>query len=603
MSTFKLLNFLFIISISTSKPSCKDSTNFCNHCNILTNLCAKCEKSDILVPDLNGGCIGAQKCFVGQNYCLECDTDGKLCKQCEENYYQDENGGCTYTGGCEISFQGECLKCKNDFILIGKENDIKICKYLLNEDYRNCNKINYETGFCDECKKGYFLTSQNFKCIKIENCKESIFENCISCNQDYYLYKKENKCIRKNVNFRYCKQTIDGENCDICDDGYFLDENGICINTQYCLESENFICKKCKSGYYLSNNNICTITDNCYTADNIISTCIYCKDEYYLDVIDYKCKSNLDDPYKYCQKGDKNECLKCLPNYYLGEDLKCSFSLYCSESENGECKLFKTGYHLSLNKICTNIEKCIISGIDSCIECEEGYYFNQFNKTCSEMQNQFLNCKFSCVDRNECCECKDNFYLFKNDSLCYDNTKEEAFIKCAIVDKLRENCIKCIEGYYLGKEDQKCSKVEHCKKVENKECIECETFYCLDIKKQRCIDNDYLEDINDMKYISCNRTNEEGTTCQQCINSYELNKDGYCVDIDYCEEKKDGKCIKCKDIISDNNYSFCANEIFGCLESAEDNCLRCDNLDNLYECTECKEGYYKKFKGCRKSED
>ena len=85
------------------------------------------------------------------------------------------------------------------------------------------------------------------------------------------------------------------------------------------------------------------------------------------------------------------------------------------------------------------------------------------------------------------------------------------------------------------------------------------------------------------------------------INGYEINEKGYCEDIDYCEEKKNGKCLKCKNIILDY-YSICANEIFGCIRSAQDNCLRCDNLEDLYECTECKEGYIKSDFGCEKIE-
>lgn len=157
------------------------------------------------------------------------------------------------------------------------------------------------------------------------------------------------------------------------------------------------------------------------------------------------------------------------------------------------------------------------------------------------------------------------------------------------------------------------------------------------------------------KHISCNRTNAEGTACEKCINlskiflrenlsgkhkfssnsfplgklvfnslerliklnfgfffflktlkkywyrwvnGYELNEEGYCVDIDICEEKEEGKCLKCKDLISPNGYNYCANQIFGCLEIYSDNCLRCDNLNDLYECSECKEGFKIGVFGC-----
>ena len=608
MSYLRFFILFHIIKQFISSPFCKQDTNFCNHCNILTNLCAKCVNSEVLIPDENGGCTGIKKCTLGKNNCYECDINGKLCKTCEKNYYPDENGGCTYSGECEISYKGECIKCKNGFFLIGRKNELRICKSIDLDIYKNCKEINYETGFCIECKEGYYLGSGDHKCVKTENCKESVFGNCILCNNGYYYNRKEDNCKLKQTNFTFCKESNDDKNCDICEDGTFFDKNGICCYAQFCLESDNLKCQKCISGYYLVkdySSNLCTNTDNCYTVDKITSICTHCKSNYYLDTMDYKCKSNLEDnPYKYCKKVENGACINCELNYYLGEDSKCTNTPNCIESENGKCEKCAEDYHLGLDNICTNVEKCIRSKFTSCIECEDGYYYDTTNKTCKEAKGQFSNCKYSCsYDKDKCCECKDNYYLFEEDSLCYDNTKEELFIKCAIVDYSKERCNKCVDGYYLGLNDNKCSIVENCKIVENEnKCFECDTFYCLDVKNQKCVDNDYLSDNNDKIHISCNRTNEEGTTCEQCINGYELNEMGYCVDIDFCEEKKDGKCLKCKDIISENGYEFCANEIFGCLDNSIDNCLRCDNLNDLYSCTECKKGYKLTTNGCEKSE-
>ena len=603
MSFIFLFIDFFLIKLIISTPSCKDNTNYCKTCNFITNICQKCENPEIYIPDENGGCVGAKKCVLGKNFCLECELDGSLCKKCEENYYRDENGGCTYSEGCEISYLGECLKCKEGFILVGSKYGFKFCKSLSIENYKKCAKINYETGLCEECEEGYYLTSKDNKCIKTENCKETIFGNCISCNDGYYYYKKEDKCEVKIDNFKYCKQSLDNKTSEICDDDYYLDENGICVETHHCSESEYDTCKKCKKGYYLSSNNICTNIENCDIVHKETSICLYCKKNYYLDKKDYTCKSNGENNhFKYCQEALFNQCIKCENNYYLDEDFKCTNSPNCIESENGVCKTCEKYFHLDLNNICINIDKCIKTNNGFCIECEDGYYYNKYNGTCLKMHDNFMNCKITCDYGDKCCECKDNFYLYEFDNLCYDNTKEENFIKCAHVN-INETCDSCHDGYYLGSEDNKCCKVEKCKIVKNENtCFECEPFYCLDVKKQECVDNDYLEDINNKIYISCNRTNKEGTACEECIEGYEVNEKGFCVDIDYCEEKKDGKCVKCKDILSKNQYEFCANEIFGCLESAKYNCLQCNNLENLYECTECKEGYKNTILGCIKTD-
>ena len=598
--------FFSFFTIANTSPLCKISTNFCNYCNILTNLCVRCEFPDILVPDKNGGCTGAVRCILGKNNCYECDINGKLCKTCEDNYYPDENGGCSYTEGCEFSYMGECLKCKNGYILIGRDRELKICKSLSLDYYKNCQNINSETGYCNMCKDGYFLTRKDYKCIKAENCEESIFGNCVACSPGYYLNRKEDKCELKKANFTYCKESNDGKICELCEDGCYFDENGICIQTQFCSKSNNYICIECKPDYYLLKDsvyNICTNTDNCNSADRITSICTFCKTGYYLDLKDFKCKPNEEDgPFKYCRTVENDLCRSCDYNYYLGEDFKCSESLYCSESENGQCLFCQKNFNLGLDNICTNVEKCIYSHSNSCNECIDGYYYDKLAKKCLEMKEGLLNCKFTCdYNSNTCCECKNDFYLFENDSLCYDNSEEEPFIKCAIVDSNKEYCKNCIDGYFLGTEDNKCSKDENCKiSLNEKTCLECDTYYCLDVKNQICFDNDFLSEFNDKIHISCNRTNEEGTACAECINGYELNEEGLCVDIDICEEKKGGKCNKCKNIISPNGYHYCANEIFGCLETAVENCLRCDNLNNLYQCTQCEEGYYYTYNTCWK---
>ena len=124
-----------------------------------------------------------------------------------------------------------------------------------------------------------------------------------------------------------------------------------------------------------------------------------------------------------------------------------------------------------------------------------------------------------------------------------------------------------------------------------KTCIECDDYYCLDLKKGKCECNDYIYDENEKLYFSCLRTNKEGISCEECIEGYEVGKKGYCVDSSRCLEEEDGECLRCSEEENDNGYTYCANKIFGCIESITDNCKRCDNLLDLYQCTECKEGY------------
>ena len=602
MTFYIFLIFYIIIEQLISSPLCINNTNYCSQCNNSTNLCEKCLKPRIFIPDEFGGCKPSHKCFPDKNHCKKCDSSRKLCSICEQFYYPDENGACSYTIGCEISYKGECLKCKNEFALVGTQ--LKLCKSLLLTDYKNCLEINEITGFCRTCEEGYELQLGDYKCTKLKHCNESIYDNCMSCDPTYYYNKKEDKCLMKELELTYCKISLDGNNCDVCDYGYYMDKTGICMKSPFCEETFYFKCTKCIPGYYLSTFNICTTTDNCYEVDQDSFLCNSCQKNYYLNKKNYKCYPNIENsPYKHCSVVDEEKCILCEHGFHLTEDFKCSNTRYCSISENGICYQCSKDYYLGLDNICTNVEGCIYSIDGTCTECEEGYYYHTLNNTCIEMEGIFANCKFTCPIGDRCCECKNDFYLNLNDSLCYDNTAPGPYTKCAFIENEFERCRFCVDGYYLGTDDHKCCKVENCKLVENEnKCLECDTFYCLDAKKQECVYNDFLDDLDKTIYISCLRTNEEGTKCEKCIEGYEPNEDGYCVDVEYCEEKKDGKCLKCKDIIIDN-YSLCANELFGCIRSASDNCLRCDNLDDLYDCTKCQEGYDKTRFSCEKIEE
>ena len=225
-----LLNLiiLFYINLVYSLPSCKEGKDFCFLCNPVTKLCEKCEKSKIFIPNEKGGCEGSKKFFLGISHCLECQEEQFLCKTCEEGYFPDLNGGCSYSSNCQISYQGECIKCIDNFILVGV--DIKICKSLNSDDLRNCEKINKITGLCDSCKEGYFLNMGDKKCVSIENCRESSFGICEECSYNYYLDKKEYKCKLQEEKFLNCLQSLDGKTCDKCYDNFYFDEEGKCIS-------------------------------------------------------------------------------------------------------------------------------------------------------------------------------------------------------------------------------------------------------------------------------------------------------------------------------------------------------------------------------------
>ena len=598
MFFYKYVIFFIFSKINQSTPFCKEGTNFCKKCNPITKLCIQCEK-DIYSPDTNGGCENARKCRIDNSNCIECSEKGDLCQTCDIGYFPDENGGCTLTENCEISYRGECLKCIENYILIGRDesdtpltNKIKLCKPLSSDQFQHCIDIYTGLGMCNKCEEGYYLSYSDSKCTLIKNCAYSSYGNCLKCDYGYYFDKNSQKCLIQEGNFINCKISNDGIKCSECDDDTYFDSTGKCAWSKFCLEGERFHCNKCIEGYYLTVvNGVCTTEENCMSGRKDLGICTQCKDFYCIDFKDGKCKYNLDDnDYKYCKIASDIGCTECIGGYALSNDNKCTKTENCKNANKGNCTECNDNYYLGLDNKCTNVENCIYSDNNyNCIECKDNYFFNKFDNKCKFAEGKFENCKYGSEDNN-CERCKNDFYLNQIDNLCYSNINNEKFNKCAISNG--ENCIECLESYFLGGKDKKCSKIEHCSVIENEEkCLFCDETYCADGKSGKCEFNFVILNEEKKFYYRCNRTNEEGTECEMCLDGYEL-KNGLCLDERHCNEKNEyGICKKCGKLEGEN-YEQCLNDIFGCIETMfYENCLECYGIDELGHCTKCFEGY------------
>ena len=565
-------------------PYCIEGENHCSSCNPVSKLCVKCEK-DIYIPDDIGGCKIIKKCISGNNYCIECNEDNSLCNICDYSYYPDGIGGCSYTNNCEISYKGECLKCKYNFIL---NNINKICKSLNSEEFRNCKIINDTKLNCEECQEGYYLNEGDHKCININNCFKSSFGICSKCINGYYLDKKDNKCKEQNDILEHCQITIDGKICDICDDNYYFDEEKKCIRINYCLKEDKYNkCEKCSEGYFLSESrDSCTNEKNCLYGDKDIGICNLCNNNYYIDYIDRKCKlNNIDNEFHFCQRAER-ECFSCIGNYNLGNDKKCTTTRNCEESENELCIQCENNFYLGYDHKCTNVEHCIYSFVYECIECEDNYYYNRIDNTCKLWDNNYTNCKYG-YEGEFCVECKDGFYINQTDHLCYNNNEIGDFYKCVIT--LENICVRCADNYYLGRKDNKCSNIKGCLISDNgNKCIECDDNYCLDINTGKCEINDEINNEDKKYYYRCNITNKEGNACEICLDGYNL-QNGLCIDDEHCVNKDEkGICLECQ---NNEDGTFCLNPIFGCVEIFFDNCLRCNDYLDFDFFNQCFDGY------------
>ena len=497
---------------------------------------------------------------------------------------------------CQVHRLGMMLKTSHAHG-IGSKGGVKICKSLNSEDFKNCDSINMSNGICYYCKEGYYLNSGDRKCINIENCYESSNDICKRCKNSYYLDKKNNICKLQNDIFIHCKES-DGEKCIKCDNFFFLSEDSKCVSMNFCKKVDKLgKCKKCISGYFLSGDGYsCTPEINCLKGDENFGICKLCKENYYIDNKDKKCKSNKEEnDLKYCEIAENDICNKCIIGYAIGEDHKCSTSYDCRKSINTTCIECVDNYHLTKNNICSNVEGCIYGSfyILGCVECEDNYYYDEYNMECTIAEGNFKNCKSS-EDLNFCKNCKDDFYLNLTDNLCYSNKEQGDFYKCRTANISEESnnyeCTSCIDEYYLGYIDKKCSKIDGCDISENEnKCIKCDEYsYCFDLSTNKCVPNDEIISEDKKYFFRCNMTNKEGTACEICLEGFILDENGMCIDEVHCIDKKDGICQKCQ---NDENGIFCLNKYFGCEEIYDKGCLECNNIFDLFSCTKCLENY------------
>ena len=595
MKHLSLILFLITIKISFSS-NCIENINGCLKCNKETYLCDKC-MNEALMPDNEGGCIANKKCVPGENYCIECNELIKECQTCEEGYFPDGNGGCAYTDNCEISYKGECYKCKKNYFIIGNRNDsivdFKLCKSYFSSDLKNCEEINKEKGTCNSCKEGFFLDDKDFKCIKTMNCSTSIYGMCIHCSYGFYLNKKEEKCVLSENKLLYCKESLDGEYCEICNDYYYLSGDKRCMRANYCSKTDEFDCIECNKGYFLAENKACSTTDNCHNSDYETGYCNDCKEGFYLDLKDRKCKPNQDDDdFKFCKEVN-DYCVSCEQGYYIGEDNRCSTSKNCAESDDGICFYCSLYFYLSKDKRCTRFENCLYSNeLYECIECEDGFYYDMRYRSCFDtIDSNFTNCKISDSLGDKCGYCKDDYYLNFTDKLCYSNSEYGMLYKCAFASETDDTCIECINNYYLGIEDNKCVNTDGCLySDETHKCLSCDEGFCLNMKTSFCEYNYEIEEESEKIFYKCIKTNEDATACEICEKPFEVGENGLCVNNYDCEEKEGDKCLKCKEENNDGSH-LCLNEEYGCVETFFGGCYKCNNILDLDSCNECLDGY------------
>ena len=254
----------------------------------------------------------------------------------ETNYELSEDGKCPIY--CQQCLENNiCIKCKEDYGLVGSKNEEKIIclpQSELNKGYyKNNQSIYYKCiDFCDSCSNGetcnkcisdfFLLNNETDKCYNISE---------IDPIEDYYLDENNltyYSCQKYNL-IKFCQKCSKNNNCFLCQNNYtFINGNKTkCFeisqlgdkyyqdpddNSNFkecstfinnCLSCNDSQCLKCGEGYVFINDDY----DNCLLKISLNLSIFFTYDE----IMYYSCE---EEKYKNNQKCSKTETQSSIPN-------------------------------------------------------------------------------------------------------------------------------------------------------------------------------------------------------------------------------------------------------------------------------------------------
>ena len=350
---------------------------------------------------INGFLVKIKDCRL--YYQKVIDFNRELIQICNNSVYSLCYSNCLE---CYGPFKNNCLKCKQNFSLKGREC-IENCKsnYYLQSNNNKCFPCDFScktcvNGYeCTECSEGYYKNEEDLLCTKcpFKNCLNCNSKYCIECQKDYFLINKTGKCtIDKPIDLYFNKTEKKyfhcGKECKTC----FGPKNGNCLSCKanlYPFLYNSSCVANCPSGYF-SEKMICkichTTCEECFGPN--IDNCKKCLFPKFLD-------------------SEKNLCSECSENSILQEKkcLRCHFTCKtCSLTVKNCSSCANSAHFINLDRSCS--EKCL-----------EGY-FSSSTKIMPEIKYcrkcPILNCLLCDGKQGEFCfKCKKGYYYKENTCL------------------------------------------------------------------------------------------------------------------------------------------------------------------------------------------
>ena len=604
------------------KEYCKEANNIGTEQNPKYS-CLKCKSIEninlIKIIDFRE----VNDCYKRENELIRCLTGIKYenntiqCTKCISEFlftYSDVYNRDICDEKCKVGFfnkNGWCYKCDN--IIQGNEGCLNEygCEYLPQDDHFNCNK----------CKNGYFnyTYGQCFSCAIRDS-------PCIECHQDIV----ENKFI-----------------CDKCMDGYIKNEYGKCELitcdeypeiTPGCVICSDKIneykplnkCQSCKYGFFKTKDESCAFCKNLNNGGYYCELCEYAKDENGTEINEIKCRScwsPLNSHGKCYGSGDYIDYeigLKCKEIDFILREDNSKQQLVCTECYdnyilvNGSCIYYDDYMHYKDYMY----DEDYLHNIPNCIQT-----YDIEHEKINESQNSYeikpkcKICRFEYFinDKGGC-----DFYSADNCSFSsiFSNKNSSRYSNCVSICKNYEKYVS-IEYYYeldiendkniykLDINDLMNSKINYTDNQDLMNIIN-KGYLCLSNSGEGGkISPQNLRKCKKAKYI----TNNDTYICIDCLDNYSLdNETNLCKQsiqvkmnihpgIGGCQVIQNigtynnpiYSCIKCYNqndllITIENNAKFCESrngELEGCIMAYADTSY----LNNIYNCTECKNGY------------
>ncbi|KRX10932.1 Protein kinase-like domain [Pseudocohnilembus persalinus] len=376
--------------------------------------------------------------------------------------------------------------CENAIVQSNQQQYIKFGQQQCQIGYCDgeiCDNCISEKDYCTSCINNSYLYKGGV-CISQDQC-ESQF--------NYFSLENEKLCIKCII--QDCKQCSAYDECEICNDGLFL-ENHVCVEScpdrkyekdNICIECPNF-CANCQN---IQGKPFCTKCDTQYVLQD--GECReHCKEGYYQkNQICEEC------PASFCKSCDSSGmCLECQPNFEYQQDSNfckaiCNDYYQFYDQMDNECKPCQQGC-----KQCKDLSTCVLCQDNFKYVLQSGICSNWCDKTYQFVsiineQAYCMNCDKNCQGcENQSDNCKDCYYpkVLNQNNKCVENCdvgyyKDVQNKQCVICMK---NCLKCTskekcltcqqKGFFLNDQNQckECHKsCETCYGPNTDNCIVC----------------------------------------------------------------------------------------------------------------------------------